>query len=161
MREGVVPTADNGYDKFEDVRGESGTRVTIRLNQRAIDTGFLNEDRLKPFFAKILESSEYTVAFSTDPDAPDIIDASKREDETVLAALDTGERIDLLEATSELSIDPVSNGLSTLYFAVLVLASFLTFRTNPSLCLFSQTDPTERDTTPSRNAPNTFRFDSA
>ena len=97
------PTADNGYGKFEDVRGESGTRVTIRLNQQAISAGLLDEDKLRPVFTKILETSQYSVAFSSDEDAHDIIDASKREEDAAAVAPDDGDEVDLLETASELT----------------------------------------------------------
>jgi hypothetical protein len=107
MREGVRPSVDNGYSAFEDVRGESGTRVTIRLNQRAVDAGLLDEDKLRHVLAKILETSQYTVAFSSDEDAQDVIDASQKEDAAVLAAVEP-----LEAAASEISLDPVQNGHS-------------------------------------------------
>lgn len=106
------PTADNGYGAFEDVRGESGTRVTIRLNQHAIHAGLLDEDKLRPIFAKILETSQYSVAFSSDEDAQAIIDASKREEDATMAALDNKDEVDLLETASELMREPIQNGHS-------------------------------------------------
>jgi len=116
MKEGVRPTAENGYGAFEDVRGESGTRVTIRLNQTAIDAGLLDEDKLKPIFAKILETSQYTVAFSSDEDAQDVIDASRKEDEAAMSALDNEDEGELLEAASEFSREPLQNGKGTCRF---------------------------------------------
>ena len=72
----------NGYDKFEDVRGESGTRITVRLNDAAIAHGLLDENKLKPIFIKILETTQYSVAFSSDEEGSRaIIDASAKEKE--------------------------------------------------------------------------------
>jgi hypothetical protein len=39
MKEGMVPTTTNGYDQFTDVRGDSGTKITIHLNNAAIAAG--------------------------------------------------------------------------------------------------------------------------
>lgn len=77
MSEGTVPTAGNGYDQFRDVRGESGTRVTIHC----VDSDWCTEEVIRPMVTKILETSPYTVAFSTDSDAKTIIEASKQERE--------------------------------------------------------------------------------
>jgi hypothetical protein len=72
----------NGYDKFEDVRGDSGTRITIRLNDAAIAQGLLDENKLKPIFIKILETTQYSVAFSLDEEGSRaIIEASAKEKE--------------------------------------------------------------------------------
>ena len=79
LEEGAVLSAENGFDQFHHVRGDSGTCVTIRLNQKAVDAGLLDEDKLKPIFLKIVETTQYTVAFSSDPNAQEIIDASKKE----------------------------------------------------------------------------------
>jgi hypothetical protein len=87
MDEGEKPSARNGYDRFGDVRGESGTRVTLRLNEKAVEAGLLQEDTLKPILTKIFETSQYTVAFSSDADAQDIIDASQKEIEDLATAL--------------------------------------------------------------------------
>ena len=60
MKEGMVPTTTNGYDQFTDVRGDSGTKITIHLNNAAIAAGLLNQDStLKPLLTKFLESSPY------------------------------------------------------------------------------------------------------
>ena len=83
MGEGDKPTADNGFDRFEDVRGDSGTRVTIVVNDEFVRAGMLNEDKLKPLLTKIFETSEYTLAFSTDSDSERLIGASKLEEEAL------------------------------------------------------------------------------
>lgn len=100
--EGTSLTAENGFDQFQHVRGESGTCVTIRLNQNAVDNGYLDEDKLKPILLKIVETTQYTVAFSSDENAQEIIDASKNEVEAV-AALREQEDTELksLEAGAE------------------------------------------------------------
>ena len=100
MKEGVRPTADNGFLAFADVRGDSGTKVAIRLNEKAIGAGLLEEQKLKPIFAHILETSQYTVAFSSDDDAPDLIDASRKEDEDAAASQDKDELIEPFDASS-------------------------------------------------------------
>lgn len=78
--EGQRPTVENGYDKFQDVRGDSGTRVTVFVNDAVREAGWLDESKLKPILTKIFETSQYTFALSTDGDAQKIIDASKLED---------------------------------------------------------------------------------
>jgi hypothetical protein len=97
MHEGVRPTADNGFVAFEDLRGDSGTKVNILLNEQAIEAGLLDEQKLKPIFAHILETSQYTVAFSSDEDALDIIDASRKEDEDAVTSQDKEEEIEPLD----------------------------------------------------------------
>ena len=120
MKEGVRPTTDNGFAAFADVRGDSGTKVTIRLNEKAVGAGLLEEQKLKPIFAHILETSQYTVAFSSDDDALDIIDASRKEDEDAATSQDKGELIEPLDASSVNALD--LNGRSKWWFA-LVLGS--------------------------------------
>ncbi len=88
MKEGTKPTSLNGYDKFTDVRGESGTRITIRLNQKAIQAGLLNQsETLKPLLTKFLESSQYNIVLEdccVDQDERnEIIEASQREMEEI------------------------------------------------------------------------------
>lgn len=73
MDEGTIPTVDNGYSGFSDVRGESGTRVTIY--------GTFDENVIRPLVAKIMATSQYTVAFAGDQDEASIIAASKLEHE--------------------------------------------------------------------------------
>lgn len=97
MHEGVRPTVDNGFVAFEDLRGDSGTKVTIRLNEQAVEAGLLDEQKLKPIFAHILETSQYTVAFSSDEDALDVIDASRKEDEDAVISQDKEEEIEPLD----------------------------------------------------------------
>ena len=79
LHEGTQPTAENGFDQFIDVRGESGTCVTITLNEKAVSYGLLEEDVFKPILIKIFETSQYQCAFSTDEEAQSIVDASKEE----------------------------------------------------------------------------------
>jgi Protein of unknown function (DUF2009) len=80
--EGTVLNVTTGQNRFDDVRGESGTSVCFKLNQKAIDAGLLQEQEiLKSIFLRIVESTEYTVAFSTDiAQAKEIIFASAVED---------------------------------------------------------------------------------
>lgn len=77
--EGAQLTAENGFNLFHHIRGDSGTCVTVRLNQRAISEGFLDETKLKPLLLKIVETTQYTVAFSSDENAQEIIAASAKE----------------------------------------------------------------------------------
>mmetsp|Transcript_3287 Transcript_3287/g.4812 ORF Transcript_3287/g.4812 Transcript_3287/m.4812 type:complete len:582 (+) Transcript_3287:190-1935(+) len=79
--EGQRPTVDNGFAKFSDVRGDSGTCVTVYVNDRVKEAGWLDESVLKLVLAKLFETSQYTVAMSSDQDAQKIIDASKTEDQ--------------------------------------------------------------------------------
>jgi hypothetical protein len=72
MDEGTMPTVENGYDQMHQVRGESGTSVTIYGS-------WMTEETIRPIVTKIMETSEYTVAFSTDGDATKIVDASRVE----------------------------------------------------------------------------------
>ena len=99
MDEGVRPTVENGFNAFEHLRGDCGTRVTIRLNEKAVEAGLLVEDNLKPIFAKIFETSQYTVAFSSDEEAQDIIDASRKEDEDAVASKNEDE-VEPLDASA-------------------------------------------------------------
>ena len=81
--EGFELTVENGLDQFDQIRGDSGTCVSIRLNPAAIAAGLLEEDKvLKPLFLKIVETTQYTVAFSSDEQgARAIVEASVRERE--------------------------------------------------------------------------------
>jgi len=84
MDEGQMPSAYNGYNKFNDVRGESGTRITIKLNKNSIQAGMLNQkDVLKPMLEKLLEASPYSVILdqccTSDEERQDVINASQRE----------------------------------------------------------------------------------
>ncbi|GAX22720.1 hypothetical protein FisN_4Hh168 [Fistulifera solaris] len=102
FEEGTSPTAENGFNQFQHVRGESGTCVTIRLNKNALDSGYLDEEKLKPVLLKIVETTQYTVAFSSDENAQEIIDASAKEVEAI-ATLHDQEDTELtsLEAGAE------------------------------------------------------------
>jgi hypothetical protein len=97
MHEGVRPTADNGFVAFEDLRGDSGTKVTIHLNEQAVKAGLTDEQKLKAIFVHILETSQYTVAFSSDEDALDVIDASRKDDEDAVTSQDKEEDIEPLD----------------------------------------------------------------
>jgi len=83
MNEGVKPTTANGFANFTDIRGDSGTRVTITLNQSAVKAGFLKEEEvLMPMLEKFLEASPYSVVLDkccTEQQRKEIIDASQRE----------------------------------------------------------------------------------
>lgn len=85
MEEGMEPNIENRFDAFTDVRGDSGTRITIKLNQAAVDAGFLKEEEvLKPMLGRFLQASPYTVLLDkccTDEQRQEIIDASQREKE--------------------------------------------------------------------------------
>ena len=106
MDEGVKPTAATGFGRFEDVRGESGTRVTFLANQSAVEAGLLQEDRLRPILTKIFETSQYTIAFSSDPDANDIIGASATESQ----ATESQTTADLEEAEPQEAPEDTSTG---------------------------------------------------
>ncbi len=55
--------------QFVQVHGDSGTRVTVFLNEAAVAAGLLDEDILQPMITKLLESkTQYTVAFSQTAD---------------------------------------------------------------------------------------------
>jgi len=83
MDEGVKPSVENGFGKLTDIRGDSGTRVTITLNQSAVQAGFLKEEEvLKPMLEKFLEASPYRVVLDkccTEEQRMEIIDASQKE----------------------------------------------------------------------------------
>lgn len=84
MQEGTKPSISNGFDKFSDVRGESGTRVTISLNEDAINAGLCKEEVLKPILEKALESSSYSVllqSLCTEVERRGIIWANQKEEE--------------------------------------------------------------------------------
>jgi hypothetical protein len=83
MEEGVKPSVNNGFTSLVDVRGDSGTRVTITLNQSAIEAGFLQQEEvLKPMFEKFLEASPYSVVLDkccTEEQRKEIIEATQLE----------------------------------------------------------------------------------
>lgn len=99
MKEGTLPSSSNGYDKFTDVRGESGTRITINLNEEAISAGLLNQsETLKPMLTKFLEESPYSVVLEecciNEAERLEIIHASQLEFEDVeRSALDEANAI--------------------------------------------------------------------
>lgn len=88
MDEGSKPTTDNGFTALTDIRGESGTRITIKLNQMAIDAGYLKEEEvLKPLLEKILEKSPYSAVLQkccTEKEIDELIDANRREEQSIL-----------------------------------------------------------------------------
>lgn len=85
MDEGSKPTVENGFNSFADVRGDSGTRVTIKLNEAAINAGFLKEEEvLKPLLEKILEKSPYSAVLMkccNQNQIEELINANKIEEE--------------------------------------------------------------------------------
>ena len=85
MSEGTKPTALNGFQAFTDIRGESGTRITLKLNQTAIDQGYLKQEKvLKPLLGKFLQTSPYSVVLEgccNEEEFQDIVDASLKEEE--------------------------------------------------------------------------------
>jgi hypothetical protein len=111
--EGAELTVEKGFDQFQDVRGDSGTCVTLRLNQEAISAGLLEEDKLKTMFQKIIETTQYTVAFSSDQDAQAIIDASANEKAAVAELLAQSSEIDPIEAVADMELGPSNDGATT------------------------------------------------
>jgi hypothetical protein len=112
--EGAVLSAEEGFDQFEDVRGESGTGVTIRLNEEAIAAGLLDEEKLKPIFLKIVETTQYTVAFSSDGEAEKIINASELEIKAAAEIKASEQEMDPLDAVADMKIDgPKREGVNS------------------------------------------------
>ena len=103
--EGAALCAEEGFDQFEDVRGDSGTCVTIRLNENAIAEGLLDEEKLKPIFLKIVETTQYRVAFSSDGDAQKIIDATALELQKAKEIAEADRQDDPLDAVADIKID--------------------------------------------------------
>mmetsp|Transcript_6381 Transcript_6381/g.14209 ORF Transcript_6381/g.14209 Transcript_6381/m.14209 type:complete len:897 (-) Transcript_6381:120-2810(-) len=102
--EGSKLTVEDGYDQFQDVRGDSGTCITIRLNEAAVAEGLLDEAKLKEIFLVLLETTQYTVAFSKDGQAEEIIQASAKEQEA-LAELEMPKKdVDALEAVADIEL---------------------------------------------------------
>ena len=104
MEEGSQLTVQDGFDQFQDVRGDSGTCITIRLNETAIAKGFLDESILKAVFLKIVETTQYTVAFSTDDQADEIIQASAKEMEAIRELESPKNDVDALEAVASIEL---------------------------------------------------------
>jgi hypothetical protein len=100
--EGTELSVQTGFDRFQDVRGDSGTCVTLHLNQAAKEAGLLDEQAvLKPMLLKIVETTQYTVAFSTDTDgAQAIIDASAQEQQFMA---------ELKREDQQMSMEPIIN----------------------------------------------------
>jgi hypothetical protein len=103
--EGAVLSVEEGFDQFEDVRGSSGTCVTIRLNEEAIAAGLLDEEKLKSIFLKIVETTQYTVAFSSDGEAEKIINASELEIKAAAEIKASEQEMDPLDAVADIKID--------------------------------------------------------
>jgi len=101
MAEGVKPSVANGHNGISHVRGESGTLVKLTLSKDAIKAGFLEEEKiLKPLMEKILEKSQYTVAFASLCSADEhesLINASDKEEEELetLCNIQNGDCIEL------------------------------------------------------------------
>lgn len=110
MDEGSKLSVENGFSSFVDVRGESGTRVTIKLNQEAIDAGFLKEEEiLKPLLEKILEKSPYSAVLMNCCDEnqiEDLINANKIEEEENIQI----EKQDIVEDEEEINVDTQMKG---------------------------------------------------
>ena len=129
MEEGSRPTLHNGFTHFSDIRGDSGTKVVITLNSKAIEAGFLEEQNvLKPFFSKILETSQYSVAFSTDDtkSVKAIIQASDEEDRDMEASKHENNDID--DKDFESSVDENSNHIPSTHNTVLERSKFIPLR---------------------------------
>lgn len=103
--EGATLSAEGGFDQFEDIRGESGTCVKIRLNEDAVAAGLLDEEKLKPIFLKIVETTQYTVAFSSDGEAQKIIDASELERKAAAEIAAGDHEDDPLDAVADMKIE--------------------------------------------------------
>lgn len=110
MDEGSKLSVENGFSSFVDVRGESGTRVTIKLNQEAIDAGFLKEEEiLKPLLEKILEKSPYSAVLMNCCDEnqiEDLINANKIEEEENIQI----EKQDIVADEEEINVDTQMKG---------------------------------------------------
>lgn len=128
--EGTDLTVGEGFDQFEDVRGESGTCVTIHLNQNAIEAGLLNEEILKPLFLRIVETTQYTVAFSSSVEAQDIIAASSKEKEEISRLLAQSIEDESLDCVGdmELGANGRSDGIDTAYSSVLERSKYIPLR---------------------------------
>ena len=91
MVEGISPTATNGFHNFTDVRGDSGTRVTLHLNSHAVEAGFLDQENvLRPILEKILEQSPYSVVLEdccSEEERKRIIDSNREEEEDTKAIM--------------------------------------------------------------------------
>ena len=106
--EGVALTAETGFDQFQDVRGDSGTCVTLYLNDEAIASGLLDETTLRPLFLHLLQTTQYTVAFSSDDSATAIIEASGHEQLAMEVLLQEPE--DPLDAVADMDLGPKRGG---------------------------------------------------
>lgn len=103
--EGTELTVETGFDQFAHVRGESGTSVTIKLNASAVAAGLLDEEKLKPMFLKIVETTQYTVAFSSDAEAASIIAASAQEKQALETLMnEPDEPVDPLDAVADMEL---------------------------------------------------------
>lgn len=76
--EGTQLTVETGFDRFEHIRGESGTMVCVRLQPQHYN--LLDEtNTLVPLLTKILETTQYTFSVSSSDQSQEIIDASELE----------------------------------------------------------------------------------
>jgi hypothetical protein len=120
LSEGSQPSLDNGFNNFEDVRGESGTRVTITLSQAAIAAGFLNEKEfLVPLVTRILEKSPYRVAFEgccSVEECDRIILANSREEMEIEYPTDHSDPLSVVDSS-------VHSG--AIYFDTLTFQSYI------------------------------------
>ena len=105
LPEGAELWVETGFDQFHDIRGESGTRVTLHLNQQAMEAGLNDETVLKAIFLKIVETTNYTVAFSTDEGAQDIIDASAQEKAMLEELAEQPAEEDPLDGVADLNLE--------------------------------------------------------
>lgn len=128
--EGSQLSVETGYDQFQDVRGDSGTCITIRLNKSAIAEGLLDESVVKKKFLHIVEATQYTVAFSSDGQAEEIIQASAKEALAIAELEKPQSDADALEAVADLELE--SGGqrdeTSRHYNSVMERSKFIPFR---------------------------------
>ena len=131
MDEGSKLTTEKGFDKFHHVRGDSGTCVTIRLNEDAIANGLLDETNLKTIILKIVETTQYTVAFSSDEQAEEIIQASAKEAEAVRQFESSENDVDAVEGVASIELgtaDARDDDTSREYNSVRERAKFIPLR---------------------------------
>jgi hypothetical protein len=80
LPEGTALSVDTpGFSDFEDVRGDSGTKVVLHLSNKPAAQQLLDESVLQAMLLKLLETTQYTVAFSSSDQVQAIIDASAQE----------------------------------------------------------------------------------
>ena len=109
MPEGVKPTVDNGFDQLGQVRGESGTSVTIHLQPKHYNL-LETESVLLPMVTKLMERSQYSfcVEGATSPEEQQaIIDATRIEQEAIEALNQESKDNDIYDDSS--AIDPTDH----------------------------------------------------